>query len=43
MKYNEDIFTDDTFYISPKFSYQVFNTKTYITKLNIFCTISFSI
>ncbi|KAG4101631.1 hypothetical protein H8356DRAFT_1331883 [Neocallimastix lanati (nom. inval.)] len=29
MKYNEDIFADGTYYISPKFSYQVFITKTY--------------
>ncbi|KAG4096742.1 hypothetical protein H8356DRAFT_1396166 [Neocallimastix lanati (nom. inval.)] len=33
MKYHEDIYEDDTFYISPKFSYQVFITRKYIKKL----------
>ncbi|KAG4098847.1 hypothetical protein H8356DRAFT_1358881 [Neocallimastix lanati (nom. inval.)] len=34
MKYNENKFTDGTFYITPKFSYQVFITRTYIKDLN---------
>ena len=38
MKYNDDIFVNDTFYIAPKFSYQVFITKTYIKDLNRFYT-----
>jgi len=31
-QYNEDIFADGTFYIEPKFSYQVFITRTYAGK-----------
>jgi len=40
---NNHIFADDTFYIAPIFSYQVFITRTYITELNCFYTTSFSI
>ena len=40
---NKHIFADDTFYIAPIFSYQVFITRTYVTELNCFYTISFSI
>ena len=40
LKYNEDIFADGTFFIVPKFSYQVLITRTYI---NSFYTTSFSI
>ena len=43
MKYNDDIFVNDTFYIAPKFSYQVFITRIYIKNLNSFYTTSFSI
>jgi len=43
MKYNKDIFTDSTFYIAPKFNYQVFITRIYIKDLNSFYTTSFSI
>jgi len=32
MKYNEDIFEDNTFNITPKFSYQVFITITLALK-----------
>ncbi|KAG4086555.1 hypothetical protein H8356DRAFT_1434467 [Neocallimastix lanati (nom. inval.)] len=32
LKYNEDIFADGTFFIVPKFSYQVLITRTYINK-----------
>ena len=39
----KDIFADETFYIAPKVSYQVFITRTYVKKLNSFYTISFSI
>ena len=39
MKYSEIyIYGDDTFYIAPKFSYQVFITRTYIKDLNGFYT-----
>ena len=41
MKYNEDIFVDGTFYITPKFCYQVFITQIYIIYLNSFYTTSF--
>jgi len=36
IKYNEDIFADGTFYIAPKFGYQVFITRTYAEKINSF-------
>ncbi|KAG4105219.1 hypothetical protein H8356DRAFT_1418620 [Neocallimastix lanati (nom. inval.)] len=29
MEYNDDIFVDGTFFIAPKFSYQIFITRTY--------------
>ncbi|KAL6631830.1 hypothetical protein U3516DRAFT_736749 [Neocallimastix sp. 'constans'] len=31
-QYSEDLFADGTFYIAPKFSYQVFITRTYVEK-----------
>ena len=40
---NYDIFADGTFYIAPKFSYQVFITRTYVAEINSFYTTSFSI
>jgi len=40
MKYNEDIFTNGTFYIAPKLNYQVFITRTYIKILNNFYTVT---
>jgi len=40
---NKHIFEDDTFYIEPIFSYQVFITRTYVTELDCFYTTSFSI
>jgi len=43
MKYNEDIFVDGTFYIAPKFSYQVLITRIYIKYSKIFYTTSFLI
>ncbi|ORX76414.1 hypothetical protein BCR32DRAFT_284173 [Anaeromyces robustus] len=42
-KYYEDIFADGTFYVAPKFSYQVFITRTYVSELNKFYTTSISI
>ena len=42
-QYNEDIFAKGTFYISPKFSYQVFITRKYVEKINSFYTTSISI
>jgi len=41
-EYNDDIFVDGTFYIAPKFGYQVFITRTYVKELNSFYT-TFSI
>jgi len=38
-----DIFADGTFYIAPKFSYQVLITRTYVAEINSFYTTSFSI
>jgi len=35
MKYTEDIFVDSTFYIVPKFTYQVFNKKKIINNFII--------
>ncbi|KAG4083742.1 hypothetical protein H8356DRAFT_1064516 [Neocallimastix lanati (nom. inval.)] len=43
MEYNNDIFVDGTFYISPKFSYQLFITRTYAKELDSFYTTSFAI
>ncbi|KAL6596799.1 hypothetical protein U3516DRAFT_764818 [Neocallimastix sp. 'constans'] len=34
MEYNNDIFVDGTFYIAPKFSYQLFITRTYAKELD---------
>ncbi|KAG4089096.1 hypothetical protein H8356DRAFT_1336964 [Neocallimastix lanati (nom. inval.)] len=35
MEYNDDIFVDDTFFIAPKFSYQIiFITRTYAKELD---------
>jgi len=42
MKYNEDILAKGTFYITLRFSYQVFITEIYIKDLNGFYT-TFSI
>ncbi|KAL6628347.1 hypothetical protein U3516DRAFT_849774 [Neocallimastix sp. 'constans'] len=43
IQYNDNIFEDGTFYIAPKFSYQVFITRTYVEKINSFYTTSISI
>ncbi|KAL6621421.1 hypothetical protein U3516DRAFT_796083 [Neocallimastix sp. 'constans'] len=44
MEYNDDIFVDDTFFIAPKFSYQIiFITRTYAKELDSFYTTSFAI
>ncbi|OUM59902.1 hypothetical protein PIROE2DRAFT_14424 [Piromyces sp. E2] len=37
------IFADGTLYIAPKVSFQVFVTRTYISKFKIFYTTSYSI
>jgi len=42
-QYNKDIFADGTFYVAPKFSYQVFITRTYVEEMNSFYTTSISI
>ncbi|KAG4099930.1 hypothetical protein H8356DRAFT_1036649 [Neocallimastix lanati (nom. inval.)] len=42
-KYNNDIFVDGTFYIAPKFSQQVFITRTYVKEFNSFYTTSYAI
>ncbi|KAL6608954.1 hypothetical protein U3516DRAFT_799708 [Neocallimastix sp. 'constans'] len=34
MEYNNDIFVDGTFYIAPKFSYQLFIKRTYAKELD---------
>ena len=39
-KYNDDIFVDGTFFIAPKFSYQIFLTRTYGKELVSFYTTS---
>jgi len=41
--YYEDIFVDGTFNAAPKFSKQLFITRTYVSKLNMFYTTSISI
>ncbi|KAG4096361.1 hypothetical protein H8356DRAFT_1355186 [Neocallimastix lanati (nom. inval.)] len=33
-EYNDDIFVDDTFFIAPKFSYQIFIKRTYAKELD---------
>ncbi|KAG4096325.1 hypothetical protein H8356DRAFT_1343541 [Neocallimastix lanati (nom. inval.)] len=33
-EYNDDIFVDGTFFIAPKFSYQIFITRTYAKELD---------
>ncbi|ORY78685.1 hypothetical protein LY90DRAFT_500869 [Neocallimastix californiae] len=43
MEYNDDIFVDGTFLIVPKFSYQIFITRTYAKELDSFYTTSFAI
>ena len=44
MKYSEIyIYGDDTFYIAPKFSYQVFITRVYVKDLHYLYTNSFQI
>jgi len=42
-EYNDDIFVDGTFLIVPKFSYQIFITRTYAKELDSFYTTSFAI
>ncbi|KAG4108428.1 hypothetical protein H8356DRAFT_1415788 [Neocallimastix lanati (nom. inval.)] len=42
-EYNDDIFVDGTFFIAPKFSYQIFITRTYAKELDSFYTNSFAI
>ncbi|KAG4103486.1 hypothetical protein H8356DRAFT_928816, partial [Neocallimastix lanati (nom. inval.)] len=42
-EYNDDIFIYGTFFIAPKFSYQIFITKTYAKELESFYTTSFAI
>ncbi|KAL6596511.1 hypothetical protein U3516DRAFT_765011 [Neocallimastix sp. 'constans'] len=34
MEYNDDIFVGGTFFIAPKFSYQIFITRTYAKELD---------
>ncbi|KAG4094163.1 hypothetical protein H8356DRAFT_1428114 [Neocallimastix lanati (nom. inval.)] len=41
--YHKNIFADGTFYAAPKFSYQLFITRTYVGEFNIFYTTSISI
>ncbi|OUM69834.1 hypothetical protein PIROE2DRAFT_66779, partial [Piromyces sp. E2] len=41
--YYEDIFANGTFYAAPKFSNQLFITRTYVSKINMFSTTSISI
>ena len=43
IKYNENIFADGTFYITPIFGYQVFITRAYVPEINSFYTTSLSI
>jgi len=40
---NDDIFVDDKFFIAPKFSYQIFITRTYAKELDSFYNTSFAI
>ncbi|KAL6610937.1 hypothetical protein U3516DRAFT_665509 [Neocallimastix sp. 'constans'] len=40
-EYNDDIFVDDTFFIAPKFSYQIFITGTYVKELDIISNLPF--
>ncbi|KAL6628645.1 hypothetical protein U3516DRAFT_505417, partial [Neocallimastix sp. 'constans'] len=41
--YHKKIFADSTFYAAPKFSYQLFITRTYVWEFNMFYTTSISI
>ncbi|KAG4088723.1 hypothetical protein H8356DRAFT_1361693 [Neocallimastix lanati (nom. inval.)] len=41
--YHKNIFADGTFYEAPKFSYQLFITRTYVGEFNMFYTTSISI
>ncbi|KAG4107141.1 hypothetical protein H8356DRAFT_1417395 [Neocallimastix lanati (nom. inval.)] len=41
--YHKNIFADGTFYAAPKFSYQLFITRTYVGEFNMFNTTSISI
>ena len=41
--YHKIIFADGTFYAAPKFSYQLFITRTYVGEFNMFFTTSISI
>ncbi|KAL6601120.1 hypothetical protein U3516DRAFT_802289 [Neocallimastix sp. 'constans'] len=40
--YHKNIFADGTFYVAPKFSYQLFITRTYVGEFNMFYTTSIS-
>jgi len=42
-EYNDDIFVDGALFISPKFNYQIFITRTYAKELDSFYTTSFAI
>jgi len=37
MEYSNDIFTDCSFYKTPKFSYDVFINRTYVNEINTVC------
>ncbi|KAL6632215.1 hypothetical protein U3516DRAFT_792336 [Neocallimastix sp. 'constans'] len=41
--YHKNIFADGTFYAAPKYSYQLFITRTYVGEFNMFYTTSISI
>ncbi|KAL6628467.1 hypothetical protein U3516DRAFT_740159 [Neocallimastix sp. 'constans'] len=41
--YHKNIFADGTFYVAPKYSYQLFITRTYVGEFNMFYTTSISI
>jgi len=41
--YNDNIFVDGTFFIAPKFSYQIFITRIYAKELDSFYTSFFAI
>ncbi|KAL6608938.1 hypothetical protein U3516DRAFT_755119 [Neocallimastix sp. 'constans'] len=42
-EYNDNIFVDGTFFIAPKFSYQIFITRSYTKELDSFYTTFFAI
>ncbi|KAL6594249.1 hypothetical protein U3516DRAFT_804653 [Neocallimastix sp. 'constans'] len=43
MEYNDDIFVNGTFFIAPKFNYQIFIIRNYAKELDSFYTTSFAI